>query len=259
MSYTPPPVGVCMNRVLVGVVDVGFSKNYALEKLNECLAACVEGEIGVEIEWFGNPNPRYRSHLLPPVNNAWADEIVYVGKQAIQDRALEGGYDFMLMQGIDCWWESREGFQRFLRGAITVPICGALTVGRMSPEYPVVRRWVLENGRISANQIDVERWEIEKAIREHRLIPCGFPGSEAMTVRRDVLEQIMIRDPRYEMWFNRPEGVPRLCVEEFFCWQAAKNGINIYCDPTTLTWHANDTDEVHSYDHTYVPIQELSW
>ena len=84
-----------MIRVLVGVVDVGFSKNYALEKLNECLAACVEGEIGVEIEWFGNPHARYPSHSLPSVNNAWADEIVYVGKQAIQDRAMSGGYEWL--------------------------------------------------------------------------------------------------------------------------------------------------------------------
>lgn len=241
-------------KCLLGVVNYGSSKQYALPKLYECLEKCVKGHADIlfvsdETHPFDTHIEGYGSH------SNYSEDMTYFGREFIRKRALNEGYDAFIWQGVDCYYTSKWDFLRFLRRsrAWEYMAVGALTAARSDENVAVARRFT--------NDKTTEQNDIPKdVLLSSNIVPAGFPGADALLVKRPLMHESWI-NWEYEPWYKNRDRLPHsLCCEEFWCWKVTKEYGNVIgLDTSVRTWHAHEDGIARRWPGETKGIEELSW
>lgn len=240
-------------KVLVGTIVVGPSKLYAVPKFEEmCRVLLPDVDVVAVVD---HPSRTSLPQLRYPVEPSfWATEIVYHGKRLLGEYALEAGYDAVVWQGIDCYYETRRCFDLLVRDAEKYPIVGGLVAGRNMPGYAVCRRYV-GGGFGQKDHVELRELRPFQGVRQIR----GYVGSDATVIRRDALERVSMDG--YEHWHLRKDS-DSLAVgpEEFFMWSAInRNKIVPACDMRVRPWHFHETGLGARYPGETCRLDSLHW
>lgn len=239
-------------NVLVAVSLAGSLKSYIEPKYLEMASACIDPLENVDTIVYGNKGlGNYEFRYCDIGGNGWADDVIYATHQAALDDAKRLGYDKVVFQGVDCLYNSRQDFESLI--SHDKDIVGAITMGRKAPEYTVVRDWKIKNGKVTREQFD-----IICDPKKENLQRCGFPGTEACVINKNCFD-IPIANPKYRMWYSTEDKDIYLCVHEFFMYEAAKLGKEVYCDTSIRTWHADDSGNAHRWLSRPVRNENLFW
>lgn len=242
-------------KVLIALIDVpatGDPKKYCRPKVHEMLSAIMRA-------------PGYTLHVedslegLDGQKQLWCDEILKVARERCRKIFLDGSWDVLLYQSMDCLYASIADFHCYVAGAATSPygIVGPLTVGRMQPDYVICRDFVCDYDGRYLPELEEIPGVASNGLRYH---PCGYPSSDNMLIKRRVLEDVAHDDPAYQMWFERNPAVQNLNVDEWFCRSALNHGHSIACDTKIRTFHADDRNGLaHRYPLESKPLEDLRW
>lgn len=249
-------------KVLVAVSLYGTLKNYILDQFLKMAKSCIDPVENVDIIVFGDRGiGGYEFIPCEIKGNGWADDVIWSTHQKALDTARDRSYDAVLFQGIDCLYNSEADFRRLVGS--NEDIVGAITMGRKAPEYAVVRDWIekeIYDGYSHNSVLTTKQTDVNIPKHSNGLVPCGFPGTEAMLINRKECFDIPIANPKYEMWYaDDNDRDTYLCVHEFWCYQAAKLGYKLYVDTSVKTWHCDDSGYAHRWQVKSVKNEDLVW
>lgn len=242
----------------MGVVVAGHTKDYAIPKFIEMADKYVKHDIIFAVDEYRSDIPYEQLKVPSMLGKFWATEIVYYGKQALKEHTLAGGYSHLVWQGIDCYYHSREDYERLLKHGSKYDIVGALVAGRNRPDYPVCRKFVHLDGVWTTKQEEIDPWEFN--IGNLLIDIPGYIGSDATILSDLVLQEVSTSG--YEHWHERPnKDMPlgELGPEEWFMYQAVKHGIFPLVDPTNRPYHAHEDGTVARYKGETYNLQELKF
>lgn len=239
-------------KVLLGTIIAGPWKDYSVPKFEEMCSTLLP-----DIDVLAVVDEPGRTSLPEGVvggvaGTMWATEIVYHGKNWLGRYALANGYDALIWQGIDCYYDSRADFDLLVKGAEDHAIIGGLIAARNRPDYAVCRRFISGTTR----QLDHVEADWPQAFQGVRDI-AGYIGSDATVIRRDALETVTMDG--YQHWhLDRTPGY--LGPEEFFMWSAInRHRIIPAIDARVRPWHAHETGLAARYPNQTRRLEDLGW
>lgn len=248
---------------MVGTTIVGDSKLYAVptyERQVKHIFSRYEGQHIVDsiaaVDKIGRWTTEINSFQFSPTGDFYATEIIYYGKEALKKYALENNYDYLVWQGIDCYYDSVEDFIKLINNAPFYHVFGALVAGRNRENYPVCRQYIPRNGTISTAQYEFD----PGYLLDDSIIPVrGYPGSDATCISRWALENVSME--KYKHWHEiKDEIEDALGPEEWFMYSAIKNkNVTPYVDTSIRCWHAHETGKTVRYPGEVIDLSELDW
>lgn len=247
-------------NVLIGTILTGQGKDYVFPKFQEMADALFDRyDFIVAVDKLGRT--KYNEIVIPNINYGyinWASYACEKGKEILRQVALDGGYDYLLWQGIDCLWDNAEDLNEFIVDAQSYQTVSALTAGRGRPDYPVAREYIVEEGKVTTRQKELPR----EALLTGDIVPCrGYPSTEATIFKRELLGVSWLHG--YEPWYKRKDwDAEALDCDEFRFWRMVQAGVVPYINTTIRTWHVDDREYPYPaarYPNESVDVETLSW
>lgn len=242
-------------NILLGVVISGTAKQYAVAKFEEmCRVLLPDINVIAIVDMFGRTSlPEILD--LRMAGSPWATEIVYYGKETLGRYALTMGYDAVVWQGVDCYYQSRSDFDRLAKDGEDHPIVGGLIAGRSRPDYAVCREFIGDTMR-STDHHEKDHADAFQGLRTIR----GYIGSDATLIRRDALETVSMDG--YQHW-HETQGEAKdggLGPEEYFMWSAINHtGIVPVLDARVRPYHAHEDGWMARYPGQQLRLRDLHW
>lgn len=245
-------------NTLVGVVLSTSAKDYCIDKFTE-MAKVVFADVDVIFAVDHQGRVPFEEICVPELSSGpchWATWSVYWGKKALGEYAMDHGYDRLVWQGIDCFYETKEEFNRLLihQEALRADIFGAVVAGRNREDYPVCRQY---------NYNHVEgRWKIHEAEElppewfDGQLKVCpGYIGSDATVISSRALHTVTMDG--YQHWHEHQKGFG---PEEYFMWSAiARHNMFPVVHTGIRPWHAHETGRTVRYPDGICDLNDLHW
>lgn len=243
---------------VMGVVLAGHSKDYAIPKFLEMAEKYVDCRIVFVVDDYRSEIP-YRQIKVSKMQGCfWATEIVYHGKEALKEFVINSRYTHLIWQGIDCYYHSKDDFQKLIRCAGTWDITGALVAGRNKPSYPVCREYIRTvEGKITTKQRELKGWELDISTP---IVVSGYIGSDATSISKVALANVDVSG--YEHWHERPNKdtpLGELGPEEWFMYRAIKQGYVPVVDPGNRPYHAHEDGTVVRYKGLTYRLEDLEF
>lgn len=244
-------------KTLVGVVLANDSKNYCIDKFIE-MSRVVFTDVDVVFAVDRQGRVPFEEIYVSQLNQAaafWATWCVYWGKGALKDYALDHGYDRLVWQGIDCFYEDKAQFDTLLDGQAEhkADIFGALVAGRNREDYPVCRYYVFSTTE--------QRWtkaqlEFDAQWFDGNAKPCpGYIGSDATVLSARALRTVTMDG--YHHWHELQRG---LGPEEYWMWSAiSRHNLIPQVHTGIRPWHAHETGRTVRYPDGVTDLSSLSW
>ena len=258
-------------NLLMLIVRYGQEKNYILDKLNECLTACVRRP-GVDIVWAGDrPNDDF---AIDP-GLFYTDDIVTPARYWVLQEAARGGYDGVIWQGMDALYQTRDDFTRLISHR-DLPIVSVVISARTDVDYACARRWRVSGGILTPCQDDIP----PKELASGKIIKAGWPSADNIVIRPEVYECADVLRPEvYIPWYQRqsapfPGGNARdrnaahgkLASSERLCFEAAARGHQAYIDTSIRVWHVHESGDPNGngplarlWPDIEVPVGDVTW
>jgi hypothetical protein len=243
-------------RTLVGIVAYGDSKAYIMPKFNEMLDACIRPVEAVDIAWVSDRHIKNGDfNLIMTGSHLYVEDMLIEGRELLRKFALQHGYTKLCHQGVDCLWQSQQGFERVL--SHDVPIVGPLITARNDPDFAVARRFHAEGVeppyQYKEEQYDIPEFELESGL----LIPSGFPGADAIFYRQDVMD---LSFEGHKPWYLRVrDGETNIECMEYTILNAANRGQAAYVDTMVKVWHVHENGVANMWKGITKPMNELEW
>lgn len=246
-------------RTLFNVTHITPGKRYVFDKFCENTVHCIKGaEISsapIDVQLVTDQEDHAQAFaelggsviLLSPQDMVWQDDTTRLGRQIGINSAIEGGYDRLVWQGIDCLYQSSGEVARLMSWRDIV--VGGLVAARNHPEYPVCRRF-----NDDGTQREISAAELDSGT----LISAGFPGADCLVVPRNVFGRFSLDTPEYVRW-NEEGNFQMMCVEEYYCWRLHRAGIPIFCDTAVRPWHVHETGHAGKYRGMGTRMELLGW
>jgi hypothetical protein len=257
-----------VSKVLLGTVVVSNRKDYAVPTFERmCQQFLTELDFDGQVDVLAIVDQAGSSAIkkIPKIckdefgTHFYSGDICYHGKHLyLREYALEHGYDTLIWQGIDCFYDSRQDFERLLNLSKKFDYVGAVVAGRGRPDYPVCRIFKKDGDNITEAQEELP----PHILRESNapLQVCGYIGSDATALSRDALETIKVNG--YVPWHQRKKNAETnpLDFEEYYtyCCISRYNLIPVV-DPTNRPWHAHDNGDTVRYPDGRIRLSELDW
>jgi hypothetical protein len=230
-------------KILLGSIHVGESKKYAWPRFTEMLDK-VFPDIDVALVTDNPaliqsiPSKRFTGLRYDHPASNWATEICYYAKRKLGQYALECGYDALVWQGLDCYYSNRGEFDALVEVAEHGhDIVGALIAGRDMPDYPVCRKFVVEDGKITTRE---EELQPEIFASREPIRVRGYIGSDATIISRRALETVDMST--YEHWHDRmARGEYTIGPDEWFMRSALKIGMTPISHTGVRPWHLHES------------------
>ncbi len=254
----------------MGTLIVSHEKDYAVPKYEEMYDKIItkqRTEHQVDHIALTDDNQT----RIPSINRTfenhgrtWASAICYEGKTFLNKKCIEEGYDYVLYQGVDCFYNSLEDFEKLIQFTCQYKydICGGLVAGRNREDYPVCRQWIIEDDQLTKRQGEMISF-IDGAIESglQGIVVGGYVGSDAVLISRRVLELVDWSDYidwhiQYDYGRNDPYAI---CSDEWIMYKANKLGIPSISKVDVRPWHAHETGRTVRYPGEVIDISELTW
>lgn len=244
-------MGVKRGDVLVGIVNFTNAKDYCRPQFLDMMTHCIEPVVGEEnILVVGDqPDPWWNTKVVPPVG-FYAEDMLTVGREYFRQYAIEKGYQKMVWQGVDAFWQTPDDFAKVLNHK-GLDVVSPLITARAASNEAICRRFVGH----SEEQVDVP----DSQLGQDWVIPTGFPGADNIIIDSKVFHYPFAEG--HTPWYERvAEGRPIVCVEENWILTLLKEGHQTWCDTSVKVGHAHDVDGItRFYKSIEFPTNQLSW
>jgi hypothetical protein len=250
-------------KLLVGIVNFTDAKAYCDEKLIEMMEACVV-PFADEIIFVGdrlppaisNSNCPYMWHKMECAST-YAEDHLIMGREWLREYAIEEGFDKMLWQGMDCFWQSPHSFANVMNRDVSV--VSAITCARTDADVAIARRfvdWAGNQENIPDNELLLSASNLKY---KAGLVPSGFMGADAIFMDRDVFFYPFAEG--HAPWYERnAQGRVPLCVEENWILNLHKEEVlDTYVDVMNRVWHCHEDGTARMWKGIESPMSELSW
>ena len=239
-------------KIAVGIVDVGTTKNYVVEKFNEMLDACVRPH-GVDIVWSTDKERTDYDVVLPmSSNSSYVEDICMIGRRDIVNYARESGYDKLVWQGIDCLYQSSKDFEKLIHRKFDV--IGALTTARSNSNAAVAGLFIRDENGLTDEHTQFSDWVLD----HEWIIEADVPGTDALVISKNCLD--LDWQGKHIPWYvRRAQGGFDLTCEGWYCQELIKRGQKIYLDTSIKTWHVHEDGIARMWKGIEKPLKELSW
>lgn len=243
-------------RVLVGIVYYGTAKGYCRPNFDRMMQNILRStEHDIEVAWASenaSSVPIYADHLFNmPMGLVYSDDILPPAHTDFLDLAEDMGYDKMVWQGVDMFYNNVLEFGRLV--SHDVDLVSALVAARTDSRAAVARRFVRNGKGYTAEQVDIPAHELEMW---NGLVEAGYPSSDNLVIRNNLFD---LRLPDFQPWYKKLEdGEIGTCYEEDFCLAALNRGAKSYVDTSVRPFHVHDVDLVgRQYRGVEVPLSVL--
>lgn len=255
-----PPKRILATTIHAGA---GLPKSYAVPYFKKMVDKCMPNvDFLVAVPFKGAFGESFQFEELviedPAMESGWATEIVHCAKGKLVAEAYERGYDAILWQGIDCFYDSREDWEKLMSLAQDHDFVGAVVAGRNRPDYPVCREFKhTEYNKFSTEQVEVDEaaahfYVMEGIARRTH----GYIGSDATIISREAFSQISMDG--YQHWHLFKDMIPH-CIgpEEFYTYEALSKGIIPIAHYGVRPWHMHEDRFASRYPGERVHGDEL--
>lgn len=265
-------------RILVGVTKYTSAKDYILPQFYEMMAECIEPIVGKEnIIVVGDHQDEIYHTEIRHVDSSYAEDFLIDSREYIRKLAVAEEYDYMMWQGLDALFQSREDFIALLSNK--VDIVAPLICSREDSNNAIARRFIYKDDQLTTKQEDIgdeELYEGEfelskemQAISTYRpaggfsrrapwLVEAGFPGADNIIIHKDCYHIPFAEG--HTPWYDRVEaGQDNVCVEEEWIRRALVAGKKSYVDTSVKVWHCHEDGIARMFKGIQIPTSELRW
>lgn len=247
-------------RVLVGTIYVGTSKRYCLDKFWE-MSRAVFSDVDVAVvtdQTITVPSaPNYVGLQYQGPPSTYATVICDHGKRQLREYALSYGYDYLVYQGVDCFYRDHYDFEELLRVASTCHITGALVAGRDKPDYPVCREFVMRDGEWTTEEVELPHSYFSNR-RPAVFNNMGYVGSDATVLSRWVMGNVDVSG--YQEWSEHRDEPHWLGPDEWLQYRAIKDhGVYPVIHCGVRPYHAYEDGTCARYKGETCPLEDLHW
>lgn len=252
-------------RTLVGIVAYGSQKDYVVPKFLEMKQHCMDVE-GVDFAWATGMAADQAAEVYPgdlhiemPAGCVFVEDMLIIARDAFRRLAMQGEYDKVCYQGIDCLWRSRDDFLSVMHQEVDV--VSALTSARTDSNAAVARRF--ESRHHVSKSVSPDTWgEKQYDIPDEELMAgdlvwSGFPGADAIFFDSGTFG---VDWDEHVPWYRRVEqGRPNLDCMEYLCMKLMNKGFRCFVDTSVRVWHVHEDRVARMWKGIEVPLSDLSW